>query len=326
MCRWTVTQVGHPDPNESHGPIYDRPFPGQPSRPPALWPPWVLRSSRLRQPIPCMLISARPAALPASASHARAGSVRFGMLLLVGLVTWLCLSGCYATVSPDKRITQYLNTYEFGRAYSGNFFEESYATIGDQIKYIDKVHPRDINGTQTVQPDGTITVQEVGTVHVAGLTRSEIEAYLSERVSLYFTDSADIQVIIRSKSKNYFVIGEVTREGSQPLRTDLTVFDAILKAKPKKNSANVGRIRLIRADPVDPLIIPINFHDMLRGDSTYNVSIMENDIIFVPPTLLAQLAYFLDGLLFPVKQVISGLGGAFFFNNNNNGNFRSIFD
>lgn len=273
-----------------------------------------------------MLNPVRNSRFPSLAGLARGSSLRFGAWILLGLVVVLSQSGCYATVSPDKRITQYLNTYEFGRAYSGNFFEESYATIGDQVKYIDKVHPRDINGTQTVQPDGTITVQEVGTVHVAGLTRSEIEAYLSERVSLYFTDSADIQVIIRAQSKSYFILGEVAREGAQPLRTDMTVFDAVLKAKPEKNSANMGRIRLIRADPVDPLVIPINFHDMLRGDSTYNVSIMENDIIYVPPTLLAQFAYFLDGLLFPVKQVIRGLGGAFFLNRNSNGSYRSIFD
>ena len=257
---------------------------------------------------------------------ARFGFLRYALPLAGACLLMVSQNSCMATVSPDKRITQYLNTYEFGRAYSGNFFEESYATIGDQVKYIDKVHPREINGTQTVQPDGTITVQEVGTVHVAGLTRSEIEAYLSERVSLYFTESADIQVIVRAKSKSYFIIGEVTSEGEKPLRTDLTVFDAVLKARPKKNSATVGRIRLIRADPVDPLIIPINFHDMLRGDSTYNVSIMENDIIFVPPTLLAQFAYFLDGLLFPVKQVIKGLGGAFFSTNNGTGTYRGLFD
>ncbi|MDF1836947.1 MAG: hypothetical protein P1V35_03680, partial [Planctomycetota bacterium] len=65
--------------------------------------------------------------------------------------------------------------------------------------------------------------------------------------------------------------------------------------------------------------------DMLRGDSTYNVSIRENDIIYVPPTMLAQFAYFLDDLLFPVKQVIRGLGGAFFNTRNTNGRRNNLF-
>ncbi|MEZ6004158.1 MAG: polysaccharide biosynthesis/export family protein [Planctomycetota bacterium] len=262
-----------------------------------------------------------PVSLPQVRSAMRLG----GLVLLAGLLAFVP-SSCTSTVSPDKRITQYLNSYGWGKAYTGNFFEESYATIGDRVSYIDQMHPGEIRGNQVVQPDGTITVQEVGTVHVAGLTRSEIEAFLSERVSLYYSSNADVSVIISAKPKQYFVLGEVRSEGAAVLDKELNVFDAILKARPQKRSANLGRVRLIRVDPVDPLIIPINFNDMLRGDSTYNVSIMENDIIYVPPTLLAQFAYFLDGLLFPVKQVISGLGSAFFYGRNNNGTYRTLFD
>ncbi|MDF1836948.1 MAG: polysaccharide biosynthesis/export family protein, partial [Planctomycetota bacterium] len=176
-----------------------------------------------------------------------------GSILWLGLLT-LVLSACSATVSPDKRILQHLNTYGYGKAYAGNFLEESYATIGDSIKYQDKNHPGEIRGNQRVQPDGTINVQEIGTVHVAGLTRSEIEAFLSERVSLYYTDSADISVIISARPKQYFIMGEVGGEGAKSLSGELNVFDAILKSRPKKNSANLGRVRLIRMDPVDPLI------------------------------------------------------------------------
>ncbi len=251
---------------------------------------------------------------------------RYGFVWFWAGLLLLSQGACRATVSPDKRIVQYLNSYGYGKAYTGNFFEESYATIGDTVKFLDRAHPAEISGTQRVQPDGTITVQEVGTVHVAGLTRSEIEAFLSERVSLYYTDNADINVIITARPKQYYILGEVSSEGAKPLNGELNVFDAVLSARPKDSSANLGRVRLIRADPVDPLVIPINFNDMLSGDSTYNVSIMENDIIYVPPTLLAQFAYFLDGLLFPVKQVIKGLGNAFFQTNNNNGRSSTLFD
>jgi hypothetical protein len=51
---------------------------------------------------------------------------------------------------------------------------------------------------------------------------------------------------------------------------------------------------------------------MESGDSTFNVHVQENDIIFVPATLLAQFGYFLDTLLFPVKLVLTGLSNAFF--------------
>jgi hypothetical protein len=48
------------------------------------------------------------------------------------------------------------------------------------------------------------------------------------------------------------------------------------------------------------------------GDSTFNVKVHELDIIYVPPTLMAQFGYFLENLVFPIKQVVSGLGNAMF--------------
>jgi hypothetical protein len=73
-------------------------------------------------------------------------------------------------------------------------------------------------------------------------------------------------------------------------------------------------------------------NDIVRtGDSTYNVHVEENDIIFVPPTMLAQLGYFIVGLISPVTTVISSVAGSVFsllrlsrfnyggnFNNRNN--------
>jgi len=43
------------------------------------------------------------------------------------------------------------------------------------------------------------------------------------------------------------------------------------------------------------------------GDSTFNMTLRERDIIFVPATLLAKLGYFLDDLLFPVKMVLQAV-------------------
>lgn len=40
--------------------------------------------------------------------------------------------------------------------------------------------------------------------------------------------------------------------------------------------------------------------------------VQERDIIVVPPTVIAEIGYFLNTLLFPVKSVLSGLGQAFF--------------
>ena len=212
---------------------------------------------------------------------------------------------------PDKRLLQYLNTDGFGKRYTGNAEEENYITIGDRITITDSFNDELEDLARRVDIDGTVQLPELGAVHVAGLTRTEIEALLREKYSSIFVE-LDPMVSISTDGKKYFIFGEVQSEGEQAFEGDLTVFEAVRGASPLMSSANLGRVRLIRPDPKDPLIIYVDVEDMMSGDSTFNVKVQELDIIYVPPTIVAQFGYFLENLVFPIKQVVSGLGNAMF--------------
>ena len=137
------------------------------------------------------------------------------------------------------------------------------------------------------------------------------------------------------RTAKYYVVGRVEEPGAKDFTGDVTLLEAILRAKPVSDSGNLGRVRLIRADPRDAFIQTFDVSDLLtRGDSTFNVHVHERDIIYVPPTMLAEFGYFLDSLLFPVKFVLESLSSAIFsynalqngnyygnYNNNNNGIF-----
>lgn len=225
----------------------------------------------------------------------------------------LCATSAACNTAPDKRILQYLNTQGFGKRYSGNAEEENYVAIGDTVSITD-AYNQELTVSQSIGVDGTILLPEIGAVAVAGYTRTEIEALLMEKYSPYF-DLLDIKVSIANTggAKKYFIYGEVGAKGEQSFPGDLTIFEAVMRAGPKEDTANLGRVRLIRADPRDPHVYEVNIGDLLEtGDSTFNMHVQELDIIFVPPTMLAQLGYFLDSMLFPVKQVLTGIGGAIF--------------
>lgn len=246
---------------------------------------------------------------------------------LAALVGLVALAACSS--SPDKRVLQYLNTDGFGKRYVGNSFQDDYLTIGDRIGFRDSYNTDpSVNGQQTIAVDGTIDFGPMGRVWVAGMTVEEAEVYLTEKAAAYFTQS-DVQVVLATKPKAYFLFGEVGGQGRQILNRDLTLFEAVMEAKPKESSANLGRVRLIRADPVDPLVITANLGQMLTvGDSTFNPVIQENDIIVVPPTMLAQVGYFVSDLVFPFTTVfqtvfkglfqLSNLGNKLNNNNKNN--------
>jgi len=113
----------------------------------------------------------------------------------------LAISSACSSTSPDKRLLQYLNQEGFGNRYTGNPEEQNYITIGDTLDMTDTWHPDELTFTGlVVDIDGTIVLPELGAVDVAGQTRSELEAYLLEKYSPYYT-KLDIKVKIRTQGK-----------------------------------------------------------------------------------------------------------------------------
>lgn len=241
---------------------------------------------------------------------ARGSSDWLASLAALGVALLLC--ACSST-QPDKRLLQYLNDSGFGNRYTGNAEEQNYVTIGDAVSITDAYHP-ELESVEVVDIDGTIVLPEIGAVHVAGLTRSDLEAFLLQRYQPYY-EEVDISVKIQSTTgKFYFVFGEVGGEGARPFTGDLTVFQAVMEARPNPRTANMGRVKVIRADPRDPVIIYVNLGELIdSGDSTFNILLQERDIVFVPPTMLAQFGYFLSDLIFPITQVMSELSRALWF-------------
>ena len=239
-------------------------------------------------------------------------SLLYRAKLSAALILLACLAGllpaCSST-SPDKRLLQYLNQEGFGNRYTGNAEEDNYIRLDDTLEITDTWNPDELTlSGLVVDIDGTVVLPELGAVHVAGQTRSELEAYLLEKYSPYYT-KLDIKVKIKTQGKVYFIFGEVATQGAQPFKGDLTVFEAVMAAAPDQRTANLGRVQVIRPDPRDGYTIYVNIEDMFDHDSTSNVHIQERDIIYVPPTMVAQFGYFLSAMIFPITQVMTDLSG-----------------
>jgi protein involved in polysaccharide export with SLBB domain len=155
---------------------------------------------------------------------------------------------------------------------------------------------------------------------VAGLTRSEIEGLLTQKLSPYYTET-DIKVTIAAPSKFFYVVGEVGAQGPRPFKGDLTILEAVLGAGVPPYTANLGRVQLIRADPRDPMIIEVDITQMLRtGDSSFNVHVQELDILYIPPTILKQVADFISSLIVPFTSTLASvIQSIFLVNALNNG-------
>jgi protein involved in polysaccharide export with SLBB domain len=235
------------------------------------------------------------------------------------LVLALGMAACRAP--EEKRVFQYLNTQGFGKRATGDANTENYVTVGDTITIRDSIRTELQLPGQEVDVDGTINLPDLGQVHVLGKTRRQLEAYLTDAYAPLY-DRTDIKVTIQAGAqlagggKKYFVIGEVMKPGKQTFVGDRTVFEAVYEAEPNKQTANIARVQLVRGDPVDPLIITINMHDIVDyGDTTYNVIVHENDIIYIPPTLFGTIGNLVSQLIYPLQVIAQSLQGFFFWIN-----------
>jgi protein involved in polysaccharide export with SLBB domain len=244
---------------------------------------------------------ARQALARRSGQHGR----HWWLSLLALCAFYWALPAC--SLTPDKRVLQYLNQEGFGHRYPGNAEEENYVTVGDSFRWSDQVDKAKRNGIAKIEIDGYAFIEGIGAVHVAGMTRNQLESYLTQKfAAIYKQTDVKVDTLLTASPKIYYIFGEVPVEGPQIFKGNLTIADAVWTARPDRVRANLGRIKLIRPDPVDPLVMRLDLRPLLTfGDSTDNVIIQERDIIVVPPTMLARLGNLLSAIISPFTALFS---------------------
>lgn len=234
-----------------------------------------------------------------------------------GLLALLLLAGGCSSVREGLEIQQLLVPPGggLGRRARGDAQVENYAAFGDTV-YI-HLDPAMLgfaatdeqlallNQAQPVAIDGTIFVPLVGRLPVEGLTERQIESLVEQRLTTFYKVRIDLSVrIVNTGGKVFFVWGEVRAKGMQVLpRGDLTLLDVIAMASPTP-VANLGRVKVIRSDPKNPLVVECNVREHIqKGFSGYNINIKEDDIVYVPATFLGSLGNFLARLVYPFQTV-----------------------
>ena len=177
--------------------------------------------------------------------------------------------------------------------------------------------------TVSLRSDGRVTLPLVGDVLVAGKTTDQITALLTEAYAKYYKEPRVFVSVTGYNSKHVYVYGEVGRQGTMPYSGYETVRDVIGQVGGVTQRAATGRVKVIRGDPGDPEIYKVDLDALvLDGNTLQDVSLAENDVVYVPPTVLAWIGYQVDALMFPFRSVFAAMftfqtvGGG----NNNNGN------
>ncbi|MBL8751610.1 MAG: polysaccharide biosynthesis/export family protein [Planctomycetes bacterium] len=231
----------------------------------------------------------------------------------LGLLLPVLLVACGSF--EDKRIRELMVEKGFGTRAAGDARHENYVSGRDQIQFL--VPPTaltqdgaerlaELTAVQPVGIDGTVFIPYVGPVYVLGKTEAELSTLVSTQLRSVLTFPVDVQarILFNPAAKYFYAVGEVLLRGRIPLETDMTLWDAMFVVN-WTALANIGRVYLIRPDAEHPLIMDVNFREMVvSGVTQSNFAIRERDVLYVPPTFLGLIARLLARVLEPVRVAV----------------------
>ena len=228
----------------------------------------------------------------------------------------LCFTACGSF--EDKRIRELLIEKGFGSRAQGDATRENYVGGLDMIQFL--LSPTalaqagaerlgELLAPQPVGVDGTIFVPYVGPLYVLGKTEVELSTLVRAQLRSVLNFDVEVQARIVGPTKYFYAIGEVSFKGRIRIEPDMTLMDAMFVVN-WSGLANLGRVYLIRPDAEHPLVIDINFREMLTtGGMRPNIAIRERDILYVPPTFLGLIARLLQRVLEPVAVAVRTMLG-----------------
>jgi polysaccharide export outer membrane protein len=164
---------------------------------------------------------------------------------------------------------------------------------------------KEIDGqTSVVRSDGVIALNLVGEIQVSGLSPAEISELIARKLKDYYQkDALDISVqVIEYKSKHVFVLGQVVQPGVKPYTGNNTVLNTLADAR-LNDLAWPQKVVIVRAseDPNIKQRVTVDLKLMYEtGDVKQDFLLEEGDVVYVPPSPLAQIGLEFRHLVYPL--------------------------
>lgn len=139
---------------------------------------------------------------------------------------------------------------------------------GDELN-VKVVEQEELTGRYKVSTDGTVSFPFLGAVIVAGLTPTQVQQAIANRLSPQFLRDPYVAVEV-AQFRPIFVLGEVQSPGSYPFIPHLTVEKAIAAAGGYSYRGKKDLVRITR-QVNDAIVVGrgSRYHRLLPGDVVY---------------------------------------------------------
>lgn len=159
-----------------------------------------------------------------------------------------------------------------------------YAIGVNDILTIDVMQPEHIESNVTVSPDGNISFPYIGTIPVKGRSLSEVEQDIQIRLASGYLKYPLVVVYLKeSRSRSFFVYGEVNKPGPYELEDNTTVLRAISMAGGFTRFGSASHVKVLRPKRgnVGYDTMRIDIKAVMMGDSEADLLLKPGDIVVV---------------------------------------------
>jgi polysaccharide export outer membrane protein len=168
--------------------------------------------------------------------------------------------------------------------------DDTYIIGDDDVLSISVWKELDLTKIIPVRSDGKISLPLVGEVQAAGRTPAQLAEDLTAALRGFITDPQVTVIVQEIKSRNFNILGQVTKPGSYPLTGDTTVVDAVALAGGFRDFAKKKSIYVVRqAGNGTEIRIPFNYEDFIKGKlgkkgkhASQDIQLKPHDTIVVP--------------------------------------------
>jgi len=183
-----------------------------------------------------------------------------------------------------------------------------FIAVGDILEIFVWQNP-DLSKDVIVGPDGKISVPLAGRIKVIGMTITQLENQLQEKLSRYVKYPQVSVMVKKISGSKILVLGEINYPGIYTYQGAINLLDVIALAGDFTEEAREDSVMVVRGIGREKTqVMRVNILALLKkGTTKSDINLEPDDVVYVPKSFIANFNKFLNNLTPLVNEATSSL-------------------
>ena len=160
---------------------------------------------------------------------------------------------------------------------------QEYTVLPGDVLQVSVWKEPDLQMQVLVRPDAAFSFPLAGDISTDGLSVTDIQQVLTERLSRYISNPVVTVSVVEVLGNKIYVIGQVNNPGEFIGNPRVDVMQALSMAGGVTAFASTNDIKILRRTASRQIAISFKYNDVLKGrDLEQNVVLQSGDIVVVP--------------------------------------------